>query len=197
MACSSTTSTAKSWLAAAAAPVRQERKKGLLVFHCAWTLSYMRRTSGNRCDAYSAALKHIAEVDTAEAFWEVYNHLARPHQVPASTDYFLFRKGVRPMWEDDANKGGGRWTIRVHKSLTPKAYEDLALAAVGEQFDTDDVLGIACSVRFQDDVLAIWVADATNKEALNSILNTARRVLELPNNRLVREWEFKPHSNSK
>ncbi len=192
-----TSSTAKSWLAAAAAPVRQERKTGL-VFHTPWQFSYMRRGPSMKAigATYSSSIKNIAEVGTAEEFWGVYNHLVRPHKLAASTDYFLFRAGVKPMWEDEANKRGGRWTVRMHKSLTSKAYEDLALAVVGEQFDTDDVLGIACSVRFQDDVLAIWVKNASDKEALQQIVGTAKRILDLPNNRLAREWEFKPHRTS-
>ena len=31
------------------------------------------------------------------------------------TDYSLFKKGIRPMWEDDANKRGGRWLISLEK----------------------------------------------------------------------------------
>lgn len=148
-------------------------------------------------EGYSAAIKNIAEVGTAEEFWSVYNHLIRPHKLSVSTDYFLFRAGIRPMWEDEANKMGGRWTIRVHKSLTSKAYEDLALAIVGEQFENDDVLGIACSVRFQDDVLAIWIRNASDKDSLHNIVNVAKRILNFPSHsRLVREWEFKPHRTS-
>lgn len=31
-------------------------------------------------------------------------------------DYSLFKKGIRPMWEDDANKRGGRWLINLLKN---------------------------------------------------------------------------------
>jgi len=31
-------------------------------------------------------------------------------------DYSLFKKGIRPMWEDDANKRGGRWLINLSKN---------------------------------------------------------------------------------
>jgi translation initiation factor 4E len=31
-------------------------------------------------------------------------------------DYSLFKKGIRPMWEDDANKRGGRWLISLAKN---------------------------------------------------------------------------------
>ena len=31
------------------------------------------------------------------------------------TDYSLFKKGIQPMWEDSANKQGGRWLINLDK----------------------------------------------------------------------------------
>lgn len=30
-------------------------------------------------------------------------------------DYSLFKHGIRPMWEDEANKRGGRWAINLDK----------------------------------------------------------------------------------
>lgn len=36
------------------------------------------------------------------------------------------------MWEDEANKAGGRWTLRVQKGYANKLWEDLLLATIGE-----------------------------------------------------------------
>jgi translation initiation factor 4E len=36
------------------------------------------------------------------------------------------------MWEDEANKNGGRWTLRVAKGYANKLWEDLILAFIGE-----------------------------------------------------------------
>ena len=32
-------------------------------------------------------------------FWAFYNHMIRPNELPNSSDYHLFRDGVKPMWE--------------------------------------------------------------------------------------------------
>ena len=34
-----------------------------------------------------------------EEFWQHYSHIAKPYELPQSSDYHLFRKGVKPMWE--------------------------------------------------------------------------------------------------
>lgn len=39
---------------------------------------------------------------------------------------------IKPMWEDEANKLGGRWVIRVNKGFSNKLWEDLTLAMIGE-----------------------------------------------------------------
>lgn len=42
------------------------------------------------------------------------------------------------MWEDEANKNGGRWVIRMNKGFSNKLWEDLILAMIGEQFECEN-----------------------------------------------------------
>lgn len=185
-------SAAKSWLAAAAQPVRSAPKAGHLL-HRTYQFSYVRRNFEKKSESYGSQIKNIASVGTVEEFWNVYTHLHRVSKLAPMTDYYLFQEGVQPMWEDEANKRGGRLVIRVQKNASPKAFEDLCLAVIGEQFDTDDICGIACSVRFQENYLSIWLRDAKNKELLKHVESISRRVLSLPPASVVRDWTFKPH----
>lgn len=34
-----------------------------------------------------------------EGYWKYYNHLVRPHDLPNTADYHLFKEGIKPMWE--------------------------------------------------------------------------------------------------
>jgi translation initiation factor 4E len=177
---------AKSWLAAAAAPV-QPPEHGELVLHTPWHFSYMRRGAAN---AYASSIKDIGSFATVEHFWNVYNHVHRPGQLDPPTDMFMFRRGVQPMWEDEANSSGGRLSLRLRKGYASRAFEDLALCAIGEQFEIPDfVCGITCSVRFQDDVLSIWVRSADNAQAIAGVANTAKRALA--SSIQSRDFEFK------
>lgn len=54
-------------------------------------------------------MKPFADFNTAEDFWAIYQYLKRPNQLSTGTTLHLFVKGVSPMWEDEANKNGGRW----------------------------------------------------------------------------------------
>ena len=78
----------------------------------------------------------------------LYSSLKRPSQLATGTFLQLFIDGVKPMWEDEANKEGGRWAIRVQKGYADTMWENLVLALIGEAFDPpDEVVGLMISVR--------------------------------------------------
>lgn len=107
---------------------------------------------------YENTLHGIASVRTAEEFWEIYSHLKRPSTLPVVSDYHLFKKDIRPIWEDDVNRKGGKWVVRMKKGVADRYWEDLLLALVGDQFSEagDDVCGAVLSMRNGEDILSIW-----------------------------------------
>jgi translation initiation factor 4E len=107
---------------------------------------------------YEKTLHPIAAVDSAEHFFKVYQHLKRPSTLPLVSDYHLFKKGIRPIWEDEENKKGGKWVVRLRKGVADRYWEDLLLAIIGDQFGeaSDEVCGVVLSVRNGEDILSIW-----------------------------------------
>jgi translation initiation factor 4E len=74
------------------------------------------------------------------------------------------------MWEDEANKNGGRWTFGVSKGYANKLWEDLILAFIGEQFSHEnEINGIVLSIRSQGDKISVWNRSGNNKEILEKI----------------------------
>lgn len=107
---------------------------------------------------YEKTLHQIACVDNVEDFFSVYTHLKRPSTLPLVSDYHLFKKGIRPIWEDDDNKKGGKWIVRLKKGVLDRYWEELVFAVIGDQFAeaSEDVCGIVLSVRNGEDILSIW-----------------------------------------
>lgn len=64
---------------------------------------------------YENAIKPIATVSTVEEFWNVYDYLTRPSDLPTTTDYHFFRAHIKPTWEDKSNEKGGKWIVRLPK----------------------------------------------------------------------------------
>ena len=101
--------------------------------------------------------------------------MQRPHELPVGSELHLFREGIRPLWEDEGNKNGGKWVIRIKKGYATKCWEDLLLAVIGEQFEVlNELCGIVISVRYQEDIIAIWNKTATDRDAKLKLVDTLR-----------------------
>eukprot|EP00112_Aurelia_sp_Birch-Aquarium-sp1_P022004 Seg6062.1 transcript_id=Seg6062.1/GoldUCD/mRNA.D3Y31 product="Eukaryotic translation initiation factor 4E type 2" protein_id=Seg6062.1/GoldUCD/D3Y31 len=152
---------------------------------------YNRKTSAA---GYESSIKLIGSFSTVEQFWAYYSYMVRPGDLPGNSNIHLFKHGIRPMWEDDANKEGGKWILRLRKGIASRYWENLILAMLGEQFMVESELcGAVVSLRFQDDIIAVWNKNATDQATMNKIRDTLRRVLNLPQNTIM---EYKAHSDS-
>lgn len=142
---------------------------------------------------YEQTLHGIATVGTAEEFWEIYSHLKRPSALPVVSDYHLFKKDIRPIWEDEENKRGGKWVVRMKKGVADRYWEDLLLSLIGDQFGDagEDVCGAVLSMRNGEDILSIWTR--TDGGRVIKIRETMKHVLNFPPNTRV---EFKSHDSS-
>ncbi|KAJ0408127.1 hypothetical protein P43SY_002097 [Pythium insidiosum] len=151
----------------------------------AYSFSYIKRNSGKAevsvQESYEKSIKDLGDFKTVQGFWRVYNHLVRPNDLPNTMDYHLFKTGIKPMWEDPANRKGGKWMVRVRKGIASRYWEDLVLAIIGEQFDVgNEICGAVVSIRYTEDVISLWNRNADNNEACYRIRDTMRKVLNLP-----------------
>ena len=147
---------------------------------------------------YETAIKTIATIDTVENFWEIYNWLKRPADLPttATTDYHFFRSGIKPTWEDPSNAAGGTWIVRLPQGLSSRYWEEICFALIGGQFQgvpDGEVCGAVLSVRYSEDILGIWNKSANDREIVERLRDAIRRCLQLP---AQANLEYKPHQNS-
>ncbi|RKP14054.1 translation initiation factor eIF 4e-like domain-containing protein [Piptocephalis cylindrospora] len=159
-----------------------------------WTLWFMHRTPGQKITDYEAAIKRIATFGTIEEFWHVHQHLVRPNDLPNISDYHLFKAGVRPVWEDDANIKGGKWIVRLKKGLASRYWESLMIAVVGDQFDLgDEICGAVLSMRNSEDILSLWNRTASGARVNLRIRDTLKRILGAPADTVM---EYKAHTDA-
>lgn len=158
--------------------------------YCLWFSSSAKNST------FGHDLRLVGRFGSVEQFWSVYSHCARVSDMAGShCDYHLFRESIRPMWEDAANRQGGKWSIRLRKGLAARMWENLLLALLGGQFGSmsDEVCGVVVSVRHQEDFIAVWNRTATDANVKTRIRDTMRRVLNLPPNTIV---DYKMHVDS-
>ena len=80
-------------------------------------------------------------------------------------------------------RSGGKWILRLRKveGLASLYFEDLIMAFVGEQFGDVGchVCGVVVSVRAQEDIISVWLSEAQDTEAVNSIRDSIKSHLDL------------------
>jgi len=143
---------------------------------------------------YDANLRQVGTFNTVENFWYLYSHMTRPQDLQGHADIHMFKAGIRPLWEDDANKNGGKWIVRLKKGLATRCWENLILAILGEQFMVgEEICGAVVSVRFQEDLISIWNKSCSNQAVKSRIKDTLKRILNLPPSTIL---EYKSHNDS-
>ncbi|KAI9822618.1 MAG: hypothetical protein M1827_000337 [Pycnora praestabilis] len=143
-----------------------------------WVIWYRPPTS--KYSDYEKSTIPLAIFSSVETFWKAYAHLKRPSVLPSVSDYHIFKKGVRPVWEDKENRKGGKWIIRLKKGVADRYWEDLLLGIVGDQFAEagEEVCGAVLSVRSGEDVLSVWTRIDGGRNI--KIRETIKRLLAFP-----------------
>jgi hypothetical protein len=79
----------------------------------------------------------VENVADIAAFYRVFNNLPWT-SIRRGDSIHIFRAGVRPLWEDEENRRGGRWLIRVRAESATDADADARVGVVGDGQGQDD-----------------------------------------------------------
>jgi translation initiation factor 4E len=105
----------------------------------------------------------------------------------------VFQEGIKPMWEDEANKKGARWILRIKKGAASVFWEELLINMIGEQFDVNnEICGVVVSVRPTEDIFSIWIRSGQDLSVKNSIKETLKKIWNLNDSVYL---EYKEHPN--
>lgn len=132
--------------------------------------------------AYEAGLNVVGEFKTVEGFCRYFNWLKPPSKLERSSNYHLFKDGIKPMWEDPANANGGKWvlTIKSNPQLLDRCWSWLAMALVGEELDEkDEVCGAVVSLRAKIDRIQLWTRGKDDVESINALGRKLVKLLDV------------------
>lgn len=138
---------------------------------------------------YSNLVKKIADFTTVEDFWAIYQYLKKPDACINGIEISLFKDPIKPMWEDDGNKQGGKVTLKLKKDNTNLIWEELVLAFVGNSLDPkvrDEVNGVIFSSKKDMNVIQIWYRNY-NTGFISDLEQNLKELLNTPEN-----YDFEP-----
>jgi translation initiation factor 4E len=81
-------------------------------------------------DSFEDSLKPVAAVGSVEEFWTFYQHFKRPTELPVGSCLYLFKEGIKPVWEDEHNVNGGSFVLRFERVKCNRLWEDILLAFI-------------------------------------------------------------------
>eukprot|EP00033_Pygsuia_biforma_P000140 GCRY01000176.1.p1 GENE.GCRY01000176.1~~GCRY01000176.1.p1 ORF type:complete len:219 (-),score=27.58 GCRY01000176.1:111-767(-) len=167
-----------------------------------WTLWFDQRQNTGKRQAgdfqnYESNLIEIGTFNTVEQFWAVFNHLAKPSQIPVNANFHFFKKGIKPMWEDDANRQGGKWIVsfKNQAKFVDECWEYLLLALIGEMFEqSEEICGCVFSRRKAADRIALWNRQKDGEDAVRHLGEQFRDCLGFGDLRIT--FEYQQHSDA-
>ena len=110
-------------------------------------------------EKYESQVKKIADFDTIDEFWGIFQHLRKPDSCRPGIEYFMFKEPIKPMWEDENNKNGGRFSIKLKHGYTTIIWEEMIFALIGGILPKemkDEINGIVVTSRKEFNTLQIW-----------------------------------------
>jgi len=140
----------------------------------------------NKAKTWIETLEKIYTIKTVEDFWAVFKNIVPPQNIPSGSNYYIFKEGVQPQWEDSRNKMGGKWQVITNRSQRDKLnmmWENTLLLLVGEQFagvDNDQICGAVVQNRNKGDKLSIWTSDHSDSDVCMRIGSLFKKELDTP-----------------
>ena len=122
-------------------------------------IQYQLQKQALNKNEYEIQVKKIAEFGTVEDFWGIFQHLRKPDSCKAGIEYFMFKEPIKPMWEDENNKNGGRISIKLRKAFTTIIWEEMIFVLIGGILPKemkDEINGIVVTSRKEFNTLQIW-----------------------------------------
>ena len=135
--------------------------------------------------SYEDRLILLAHVTSIPTFWSLFNNFD-PLALPLRDSIHLFKRGVKPLWEDPRNARGGAWTFRVPKSLAYEFWKEICLLAIGETLQNaveeegwrDDICGVSLGVRYGSVLVQVWNRDGGHEKGVRGVLEAVLGGLE-------------------
>ena len=125
-----------------------------------WVL-WEHRAPDKSSKSYEDNMQSLCEFATIEDFWNAFNYIPKPSAIffdgrtrkrfkDRSVESFsLFKKNIKPEWEDPQNRSGAEWFCR--KTFPAPQLDDfwqnLVLGMIGETIDPADEI---CGARVVD-----------------------------------------------
>lgn len=139
-------------------------------------------------------IEQTENIDSVEQFWESFSNLKSVMDVPIDTEYFFFKKGIKPLWEDEHNRKGGRWSLSITNNNKTKRlfscifWELLLIKLVSGKFLSPDIkLPLSKEILDNEEFDEVKCKKELSNEELNKLImdDIAGLVISVRNKKII------------
>ena len=139
-----------------------------------WTFWYLRLEKNF---SWEHSQQEISDCHSVEMFWRIFDMLVPLTETRHGCNYSLFKKGIRPIWEDPMNRNGGRFVFtitkenRAYKKFAENMWLEFSMAVVGNILSdvSDHICGIISGNRNNVIKISVWTRDAKKLDKIKRI----------------------------
>lgn len=139
-----------------------------------WTFWYLRFEKNF---SWEHSQMEVADCYSVEQFWGIFDQLVPLTEAHHGCNYSLFKRGIRPIWEDPMNRYGGRFVFtitkedRSYKHFADQMWLEFAMAVVGNILPdvSDQICGIIGGNRNNIIKIAVWTRDCQKLDDIKTI----------------------------
>jgi hypothetical protein len=109
----------------------------------------------------------IHEIKTVGSLWRFLNVLQNLDKI--NYQYFIMRRNITPIWEDNKNRDGGICSIAldnrnyryVEYNIGADAFRSICLLTLNESFtsNNEDINGLSYSIKNKKILIKLWISD--------------------------------------
>jgi len=145
--------------------------------------------------------KEVTDFETVEQFWSLFNYLDEEKDRIFSHygDFCFFRDGIKPDWDDEHHKDGGRVVVLdpacTNSEILMRYIRTICLLMVGHQFEdaAEHVFGLFASRSKTQWTVALWL-DNNSPKTRHKVCVKICDEMDLPPNVEVKWYS---HANKK
>ncbi|KAI3385421.1 hypothetical protein SNEBB_006378, partial [Seison nebaliae] len=156
-----------------------------------WAFWHGDGDTETKTNCYEDSLTCLGAFQSVERFWSLYRLMLDVDKIKVNADIQLFKHDIHPIWEHKKNSEGGKWYLKIQKSVTSTLWKRLVLACIGNQFtNSDEICGVVFGCRSKINKLFIWTKSCNSWNRLGAMAIDLINLLRLPDGSLM---QYKAH----
>lgn len=176
--------------------------------------NYLQMTKEVEFPKFSTPTETLKNFASIEQMWLNLSLLGKCKDAPIGTEYFIFKSGINPAWEDPLNTKGGRWIFKfirrnnnsgdeLIRTRTNLIWERLILRVLTGSLISDEeygegsrdlvmsvINGIVLSIRKEEDIISLWNSNLNLNKSKKFSTVPIRRILCDSILRVIRECDL-------